>query len=143
MSNIINSELMVKFKDLHGNEFEVILDCPVDQIMLTKSGDAAYVHCQGYDYVRKPNNLERYTVKGIKKMQRITVLNRDVILFVLNNMPENKNLFKASEYTIGEFFSDRFIVRESGFYEFYVVDTQKDLTISDLTLSDVIEIISV
>lgn len=70
MSNIINSELRVKFKDLHGNEFEVILDCPVDQIMLTKSGDAAYIHHQGHDYVRKPNNLERYTVKGIKKCEK-------------------------------------------------------------------------
>lgn len=76
-------------------------------------------------------------------MRKITVLNRDVILFVLNNMPEKKNLFQSATYNDGEFYSDRFIVRESGFYEFYVVDTQKDLTISDLTLSDVVEIISV
>jgi hypothetical protein len=71
-------------------------------------------------------------------------LNRDIILFVLNNMPIGKEVFRESEFFSGEYLSDNFVVRESEYYEFHVTiwREKNSFSHSDLTLADVVEIIS-
>jgi len=71
-------------------------------------------------------------------------LNREVILFVLNGMPYGKEVFVESGLLSGEYFSKNFIIRESEFYEFHVTITggYSEKSYSNLTLSDVVEIIS-
>jgi hypothetical protein len=71
-------------------------------------------------------------------------LNKDVILFVLNNMPIGKEIFRESSFLSGEYASENFVVREEEYYEFHitVIGKHHSFSHSNQTLSDLVEIIS-